>query len=92
MEKVLQHGSVLAAVLTGLFAVSFLVSDDDLLRAVCWFYRPSDVCLIGDPGELGYGIDHDGLKNRLLDLKAFKKLAFENLGPGRVRLIANARD
>jgi hypothetical protein len=81
-----------SAVFTGLFAVSFLVSDDDLLLAACWFYGRSDVYLIGDAGELDYGIRHEGLKKRLLDLKAFKKLAFEYLGTGRVRLIANARD
>jgi 4-amino-4-deoxy-L-arabinose transferase len=71
---------------------TILVSDDDLLRAVCWFYRRSDVRLIGDPGELCYGIQLDGLKDRLLDFEEFKKLASENLGTGRVTLIANARD
>jgi 4-amino-4-deoxy-L-arabinose transferase len=71
---------------------TILVSDDHLLRAVCWFYKRSDVFLIGDPGELGYGIRSDGMKDRLLHLEELKKLVFENLGTGRVTLIANARD
>jgi 4-amino-4-deoxy-L-arabinose transferase len=71
---------------------TILVSDDDLLRGVCWFYRRSDVRLIGDPGELLYGIQRDGLRDRLLDLEEFKKLASENLGTGRVTLIVSARN
>lgn len=71
---------------------TILVSDESLLGAVCWFYRRSNVFLVGDPGELGYGIRSDGLRDRLLDLEELKKLVSENLGTGRVTLIANVRD
>jgi 4-amino-4-deoxy-L-arabinose transferase len=71
---------------------TIIVSQDDLLRAVCWFYGRSDIYLIGDPGELGYGIRHYGLKKRLLDLEELKRLVSESHGTGRVTLIASARD
>ncbi len=71
---------------------TILVSEESLLRAVCWFYRRSDVYLIGDAGELDYGFRHDGLKDRLLDFEELKKLVSENHGTGRVILIANTRD
>jgi 4-amino-4-deoxy-L-arabinose transferase len=71
---------------------TILVSEDDLLRAACWFYGRSDIYLIGDAGELDYGIRHYGLKKRLLDLEKLKRLISENRGTGRVTLIANARD
>jgi 4-amino-4-deoxy-L-arabinose transferase len=71
---------------------TILVSEDSLLRAVCWFYRRSDVYLVGDAGELDYGIRRDGFKHRLLNLAELKKLVSENHGTGRVTLIANTRD
>lgn len=71
---------------------AILVSDDDLAGAVCWFYKRSDVYLIGDAGELNYGIHRDGLKYRLLDLEKFNKLVSDYRGTGRVTLVASFKD
>ena len=51
-----------------------LVSDNYLVSAVCWFYKRSDVCLLGKPGELDYGVSRAPEKNRLLTLDQFREL------------------
>jgi 4-amino-4-deoxy-L-arabinose transferase len=51
-----------------------LVSDNYLVSAVCWFYKRSDVCLLGNPGELKYGVSRAPEKNRLITLERFREL------------------
>ena len=51
-----------------------LVSDNYLVSAVCWFYKRSDVCLLGKPGELDYGVSRAPEKNRLFSLDQFREL------------------
>ena len=51
-----------------------LVSDNYLVSAVCWFYKRSDVCLLGRPGELGYGVSRAPEKNRLFTIDQFREL------------------
>ena len=51
-----------------------LVSDNYLVSAVCWFYKRSDVYLLGKPGELDYGVSRAPEKNRLLTLDQFREL------------------
>jgi 4-amino-4-deoxy-L-arabinose transferase len=69
-------------------ADSILVSDEEPLRAVCWFYRRSDVNLIEGTGELSYGINNEDSKHRQLDLDGLRELVLQNRGTGRVILIA----
>jgi 4-amino-4-deoxy-L-arabinose transferase len=71
---------------------TILLTDETLLGAVCWFYRRSDVRLIGGAGEMGFGIRRDGAKGRLLNLEDFRKLVSEDPGEGRVALIASSKD
>jgi 4-amino-4-deoxy-L-arabinose transferase and related glycosyltransferases of PMT family len=51
-----------------------LVSDNYLVSAVCWFYKRSDVCLLGKPGELDYGVSRAPEKNRLFTIDQFRAL------------------
>lgn len=70
---------------------TILVADEDPVQSVCWFYRRSDVYLLGDAGELSYGLGYNDSKHRLLGLAQFRKLTLKNRGTGRVTLIAKAR-
>jgi 4-amino-4-deoxy-L-arabinose transferase len=36
-----------------------IVTDNDLVHAVCWFYKRDDVHLLETPGELRYGLKRD---------------------------------
>jgi 4-amino-4-deoxy-L-arabinose transferase len=53
---------------------TILVSDEDQVRAVCWFYKRDDVYLLGGGGELMYGLNYNDSKNRLLAIEGFDKL------------------
>ncbi|MCB2146041.1 MAG: phospholipid carrier-dependent glycosyltransferase [Deltaproteobacteria bacterium] len=67
-----------------------LVSLEDPLRAVCWFYKRSDVFQLGAGGELAYGLGYPDGGHRLLDEAAFMRLIHEN-PPGRVILVGKSK-
>jgi len=69
-----------------------IVSSDDPLRAVCWFYKRDDVYLFREPGELRYGLSYEDSKHRLLAPGAFRQFINENAGKASVVLIAKARE
>jgi hypothetical protein len=50
-----------------------LVSLEDPLRAVCWFYKRSDVFQLGGGGELAYGMAYPDGRHRLLDEAQFAR-------------------
>ncbi len=65
-----------------------LFSDRGLVGAVCWFYKRSDVYLVGRGGELSYGLAYEDARHRRLTVDGFRSL----LGPpgsgqGRIVLI-----
>ncbi|MCD6306413.1 MAG: phospholipid carrier-dependent glycosyltransferase [Deltaproteobacteria bacterium] len=67
---------------------AILISNDNLIRAVCWYYKRADVKILERPGELTYGLDHvDGDEPRFLTVASLKKLASENKGKRPVILI-----
>jgi 4-amino-4-deoxy-L-arabinose transferase len=68
-----------------------LVSDEDPMGAVCWFYKRDNVYLIEGGGEVSYGLNYEDAKYRSLNLKQFKDLVFQNAEKGRVVLIAKSR-
>jgi 4-amino-4-deoxy-L-arabinose transferase len=51
-----------------------LVSDNYLVSAVCWFYKRSDVYLLGKSGELDYGVSRAPEKHRLFTIDRFREL------------------
>ncbi len=70
---------------------TILVSDEIPVRAVCWFYRRTDVYILGGASELSYGTMYKDSKYRLLNLDQFRDVILKNRGTGRVTLIAKAR-
>jgi 4-amino-4-deoxy-L-arabinose transferase len=63
-----------------------LVSLEDPLRAVCWFYKRSDVFQLGAGGELSYGLGYPAGGRRLLDEARFTKLVNDHAS-GQVVLV-----
>ena len=70
---------------------TMLVSDEDPMGAVCWFYKRDDVYLLEGGGEVSYGLNYEDAKFRSLNLKQFKDLLLQNAEKGRVVLIAKSR-
>ena len=68
---------------------TILVSDEDQVRAVCWFYKRHNVYLLAGGGELMYGLKYDDSKNRLITIDQLKKLI--NKYPGRIIAVLNFR-
>lgn len=67
---------------------AILVSNDNLIRAVCWFFKRDDVKVLEIPGELTYGLENDNHKpGRFLSVDALKDMIRENAGKGPVVLI-----
>ena len=66
---------------------TILVSDEDQVRAVCWFYKRNDVYLLGGGGELMYGLKYKDSKNRLLTIDGFNTLVKRY--PGRIVAVFN---
>ena len=61
---------------------TMLVSLEDPLRAVCWFYKRSDVFQLGGGGELTYGMDYPDGRHRLLDDDGFPQLVNDHEAAG----------
>jgi 4-amino-4-deoxy-L-arabinose transferase len=66
---------------------TILVSDEDQVRAVCWFYKRDDVYLLGGGGELMYGLNYKDSKKRLLTIDGFNSLVKRY--PGRIVAVFN---
>lgn len=71
---------------------SVIVTDNNLVHAVCWFYKRSDVYLLQSRGELSYGLDYEDSRHRLLDVNGFNELIRQNAPLRPVVLIAELRD
>ncbi|MGA8180124.1 MAG: hypothetical protein WB792_08690, partial [Desulfobacterales bacterium] len=67
-----------------------LVADEDPMGAVCWFYKRSDVYLIGSRGEVSYGLSYKDARHRSLNLKQFKDLIIKTAGKEPVVLVAKS--
>ena len=66
---------------------TILVSDEDQVRAVCWFYKRNDVYVLGPSGELMYGLAYKDSRKRLLNIDEFNMLVKRN--PGHVVAVFN---
>jgi 4-amino-4-deoxy-L-arabinose transferase len=66
---------------------TILVSDEDQVRAVCWFYKRDDVYLLGGRGELMYGLNYNDSKKRFLTIDGFNTLVKRY--PGRIVAVFN---
>lgn len=59
---------------------TILVSLNDYSRAVCWFYKRSDVYLLNNRGELTYGSSYPEARHRWLNRNQFINLIRRNKG------------
>jgi len=59
---------------------TILVSLNDYSRAVCWFYKRSDVYLLNNRGELTYGSSYPEARHRWLNRNQFINLIRKNKG------------
>jgi len=66
-----------------------VISDDDTIRAVCWYLKRDDVYNLGSPGELRYGFEYPQAGDRLIDLKTATELIEKHRG--HAVLIARGR-
>jgi len=67
---------------------AILVSNDNVVRAVCWFFKRDDVKLLDPVGELAYGLDHDDTRpGRLLSVDRLNDMIRENAGKRPVILV-----
>nr|WP_240194754.1 phospholipid carrier-dependent glycosyltransferase [Desulfobulbus rhabdoformis] len=57
-----------------------VISDDDTIRAVCWYLKRDDVYNLGSPGELRYGFEYPQAGDRLIDLKTATELIEKHRG------------
>ena len=65
-----------------------LVSNDNVVHAVCWYFKRDDVKLLERGGELTYGLAHDDLKSgKPLSFKDLKEMIKKNRGKHPVILI-----
>jgi len=67
---------------------TIMVSNDNVIRAVCWFFKREDVKLLGETGELTYGLKHDKNKpGKSLTVDGLKEMIYENKGKRPVILV-----
>ncbi len=57
-----------------------IISDENTLRAVCWYLQRSDVYVLGEGGELDYGLSYKDAGGRLLDMRSAVDLINRNRG------------
>ena len=81
-------GKLLERNLSKVTSDAILVSNDNVVRAVCWFFKRNDVKMLENTGELTYGLKYDDNKSgKFLSVDAFKDIIEENAGKRPVILI-----
>jgi 4-amino-4-deoxy-L-arabinose transferase len=67
-----------------------IVTERELVHAVCWVYRRDDIYLFLKPGELEYGLRYAEAQYRLLDLDSLTDLVARQKDRGGVLFIHQA--
>ncbi|MCD6293918.1 MAG: phospholipid carrier-dependent glycosyltransferase [Deltaproteobacteria bacterium] len=81
-------GKLLERNLSRVTSDAILVSNDNVLRAVCWFFKRDDVKVLEKAGEFIYGLKHDLNKpGQFLNIHTLKDLIRENAGKRPVILV-----
>jgi 4-amino-4-deoxy-L-arabinose transferase len=70
---------------------TIIVTDEAMVSSACWFYKRSNVYLLGNYGELGYGLGYADSKYRHLDPDQFRDFILQHKETGPVTLIAKAK-
>jgi len=71
-------------------ADTFVISGQDVVRAVCWYLKRDDIYLLSTAGELSYGVKNDDNKAGRL-LTTAEASAFINKNRGRIVLISDLK-
>jgi 4-amino-4-deoxy-L-arabinose transferase len=66
--------------------------DDDLVPAICWFYKRNDIIILNTPGELGYGLKYDDAGQRLFNTEDFSAFIKNNFGKKHIVFISETED
>ncbi|MBW6485598.1 MAG: hypothetical protein K0B01_05530 [Syntrophobacterales bacterium] len=61
-------------------ADAVIISDEDSLKSVCWYWGRTDVNILGGAGELDYGLNYWDARGRVYDIKNAFTLIGENKG------------
>jgi len=89
-------GPLLERYSSSIAADNVVISDDDTIRAVCWYLKRNDVYNLGPPGELAYGFGYADGAGRLINLKTAAELIGQHRGKAvlvaRMRSYAKWRD
>ncbi|MCE5202220.1 MAG: phospholipid carrier-dependent glycosyltransferase [Synergistaceae bacterium] len=67
-----------------------IISDGDSVRSVCWYFQRNNVYMLGDAGELDYGLNYKEARGKLLDKRYAAVLINQNRG--RTVLIARSEN
>jgi 4-amino-4-deoxy-L-arabinose transferase len=67
-----------------------IVSDEETVRAVCWYFRCSNVRVLGNTGELYYGLERKDSPDLLLALDAMPRLIAHHRG--KVILVVRSKN
>lgn len=82
-------GELLLRHRTEILPHTLILSDEEPVRAVCWYLKRNDVVLVNGAGELTYGVRHSEEPGRHLDLAQAKERILAN--PGKAVLVVRAR-
>ncbi len=69
---------------------AMIIADENSIRAVCWYLKRNDVYVLGNTGELDYGLTYQDAGSRLLDLRSAAGLI--DVNRGRTVLIARVEN
>jgi 4-amino-4-deoxy-L-arabinose transferase len=78
-ERHKSPGQALLAYRDRLTPDSIVITDDNLVRAVAWYLKRTDIYLVST-GELGYGLGYPDARYRLLDPARLRALLAHNAG------------
>lgn len=71
---------------------SVLFAENGLAAAVCWYFGRDDICILGSPGEYGYGLSYADSAHRITDIAQFKDQISRRDRTASIVLIARTRD
>jgi 4-amino-4-deoxy-L-arabinose transferase len=69
---------------------SIIIADENTATAVCWYLHRSDVYVLGEGGELNYGLEYEDATGRHSNIRSARDLIERN--HGHISLIARVRN
>ncbi len=88
--EVKSPGPILEQYAQGISDEDIVISDENSIRAVCWYLKRNNVYLLEGAGELDYGLQYEDAKGRLLDMPSAVDLIQRNRG--RTVLVARVKN